>query len=392
MASVTDMSSVCPPTARHVRVRACGAAPWCGLAMLLPRRLAASVLGPAVPQIGVAAALASVPCGHWAMRRAVCLQMFSTAALLNQDLGTWNVASVTTMSSVCPPTARRACVRACGAAPRAWAGLAQDCLGAWPLRRFGRPCEASGCSARIGAVRALGDAARGLLADVLHGNSVQPKPRKLDCGLGLGHDICVHPIARLVRVRACGAAPRCGLALLTIASALGRFGAGAGVPHMGVAAVLASVPCGHWAMRRAVCLQMFSSATAFNQNLGKWNVASVTTMSGVCPLTARRACVRACGAAPRCGLALLKIASALGRFGAWAGVSHVGVAAVLASVPCGHWAMRRAVCSQTLSYTTAFDQALGTWNVASVSNMFNVCPLVPVACACGHVGPRLGVG
>jgi hypothetical protein len=114
-------------------------------------------------------------------------------------------------------------------------------------------------------------------------------------------------------------------------------------------------------MRRVVCSQMFQSATAFNQNLGSWNVVDITNLNTVCP-GARR--VRACEAAPRCGLALLKIASALGRLGAWAGVSHVGAA--LASVPCGLCAMRRAVCLQMFQSATNFNQDLGSWNVAKV--------------------------
>ena len=61
------------------------------------------------------------------------------------------------------------------------------------------------------------------------------------------------------------------------------------------AAVLARVPRGLCAMRRAVGSQAFNGAAAFNQNLGAWNVAAVTTLIGVCSLAARRVRVRACG-------------------------------------------------------------------------------------------------
>ncbi len=242
VASVSNMGGVCPLLARRVRVRACGAAPpvWAGLAL-------ASALGRfgawvSVSHLAVAVALASVPCGRWAMPHAVCSQMFYSAKAFNKNLGSWNVAKVTDMASVCPPTARRVhmsgrasgvgwprlllprrsaasvlepvhrtwllCSHLCragfgrcgawfarrrftrqqistrpsanGTWPRSrrcvmyapycpsrqragmWGrasgvGWPCSCLGAWPLRCLGRSV-ARGCFARIGAVRALGDA------------------------------------------------------------------------------------------------------------------------------------------------------------------------------------------------------------------------------------------
>ena len=50
------------------------------------------------------------------------------------------------------------------------------------------------------------------------------------------------------------------------------------------------------------------------------------------------------------------------------------------------------VCSQVLAGAVVFNDKVGSWNVASVSNMAQVCPLLPVARACGCVGPCFGVG
>ena len=67
---------------------------------------------------------------------------------------------------------------------------------------------------------------------------------------------------------------------LVSARAVGRFGscAGGASPE---AVVLKFVPCGLCAMRRVLCSQAFYQATAFNENIGTWNVASVTTLFNV---------------------------------------------------------------------------------------------------------------
>jgi hypothetical protein len=77
------------------------------------------------------------------------------------------------------------------------------------------------------------------------------------------------------------------------------------------AAVLAPLPCGPCAMRRAVGSQALSEAIAFNQALGTWNVARVKSLSYVCSLAAHRVCMRAGGAV---GWPLVS-PRALGRFG-----------------------------------------------------------------------------
>ena len=82
-------------------------------------------------------------------------------------------------------------------------------------------------------------------------------------------------------------------------SRLGRLAVlllGPAVRRTHVAVVLASVPCGlcamrravgslmfgsHRAMRRVLCSQPFYDALAFNQALGDWNVASATDLSTV---------------------------------------------------------------------------------------------------------------
>jgi hypothetical protein len=66
-----------------------------------------------------------------------------------------------------------------------WAGL-RSRLGrlAASFGCLGRRCVARGCCACTGAVRALRDAARGWLAGVCRGRSVQPSPRLMERGLG----------------------------------------------------------------------------------------------------------------------------------------------------------------------------------------------------------------
>jgi hypothetical protein len=116
---------------------------------------------------------------------------------------------------------------------------------------LGRRCVARSCCARNGALRALRDAARGGLAGVCQRNSVQPSPRQME--RGLGHE-------SLLRMLPCSPSrARAGvwgraLVWACLWSRLGRLaasGAWAGVASP-EAAVLAPVPCGPCAMRRAV--------------------------------------------------------------------------------------------------------------------------------------------
>ena len=129
-------------------------------------------------------------------------------------------------------------------------------------------------------------------------------------------------------------------------------------------------PCGLCAMRCAVGSQAFFQKAAFNEDIGKWNVASVTTLSDVCPCSPSRARAAVWGPGLSVGRPLVS-PRALGRFGSCAGGASPE-AVVLKFVPCGLCAMRRMLCSQAFDGATAFNQALGDWNVARVTTLSGV--------------------
>jgi hypothetical protein len=210
----------------------------------------------------------------------------ATAATTWGAISEWDTAAVSNMAQVWPVGVRRMHVR-----PPLLPHVSSVCDIPMALDRVdGDFCH----NTRIGAATlALRDAARGGLAGVLRGNSVQPKPRRME--RGLGHDSLTGLLpCSPSRARAC--VWGCGLAFGLASGAWPLVsGAWAGVAPP-EAAVLAPVPCGPCAMRRAVGSQAFTGAEAFNQNLGAWNVARVTDLSGVCSPAARRVRVRACGA------------------------------------------------------------------------------------------------
>ncbi len=182
-------------------------------------------------------------------------QAFASASAFNQNIGSWNTSSVSNMDSVCALVPSHAC----GAYPASSGPGAK-----WSRRRCGDGPPRMWASPGADVGQAWLNCERALCILSMNGSLLQRR-------CAMQHRL----LHRCILQRDVW---RCG------------------VEWSGVARLVGSALCAAlWGDGVGSALQVFHSASAFNQNIGSWSTARVTTMATVSAFVLSHAC----GAQPK---------------------------------------------------------------------------------------------